>query len=184
MDLSAKAVRRSVKVVKRLQRDNAYFDAMVVESCVLYDDSLVEEARRRAVDGVDEPVIYKGRVAGRWEINGKEVPPGTPSAVFVPVTVRRYSDQLLMFLIKARKPEYRDAARVTNNVLNVDVDPLATMEHYRNIIRQSRRIEVVKNELAEADGGGQGSPLHGDGPQQPVDGGEALPEHQAAPADQ
>lgn len=50
---------------------------------------LEEEARRRAVEGVDEPVgWYQGSPGG---------------------TVRRYSDTLLIFLLKGAKPEkYRE----------------------------------------------------------------------------
>lgn len=48
-------------------------------------DILEAEARRRAVDGVDEPVgWYKGEPGGM---------------------VRRYSDTLLIFLLKGRKPD-------------------------------------------------------------------------------
>lgn len=54
-------------------------------------DALVAEARRRAVDGVAEPVYHMGRVVG---------------------TTQRYSDTLLIFLMKARAPEqYCDRAR-------------------------------------------------------------------------
>ena len=52
-------------------------------------DRLEEEARRRAVDGVDEPVgWYQGKPGG---------------------TVKRYSDTLLIFLLKGVRPEkYRE----------------------------------------------------------------------------
>lgn len=54
-------------------------------------DVLVSEARRRATTGVAEPVYHMGKVVG---------------------TVQRYSDTLLMFLMKARAPEqYCDRAR-------------------------------------------------------------------------
>lgn len=45
---------------------------------------LEEEARRRAVEGVEDPVFYQGSISGH---------------------VTRYSDSLLMFLLKAHKPE-------------------------------------------------------------------------------
>jgi hypothetical protein len=46
------------------------------------------ECRRRAVEGVDRPVFYKGQQVG---------------------TVKEYSDRLLIFLLKAARPEkYRD----------------------------------------------------------------------------
>ena len=52
-------------------------------------DSLEAEARRRAVEGVEEPVgWYKGQAGG---------------------VVRKYSDTLLIFLLKGRRPElYRE----------------------------------------------------------------------------
>jgi AcrR family transcriptional regulator len=47
-------------------------------------DVLEDEAVRRAVEGTDEPVFYQGMVCG---------------------AVRRYSDTLLIFMLKARRPE-------------------------------------------------------------------------------
>ena len=69
-----------------------------------YVDTLTDEAHRRAVEGIQEPVFYKGeRVA----------------------TVRKYSDNLLMFLIKREDPSYRDSYRApeddTGKVNLVDV---------------------------------------------------------------
>lgn len=56
-------------------------------------DILVDELHRRAVDGVEKPVFYQGKQVG---------------------FVREYSDNLLMFLMKRRDPEYRD--NFTQNV--------------------------------------------------------------------
>lgn len=51
-------------------------------------DNLLEEARRRGHEGVEEPVYWQGQVVG---------------------AVRKYSDNMLMFLIKGMRPEvYRD----------------------------------------------------------------------------
>jgi hypothetical protein len=51
-------------------------------------DVLEGEARRRAVEGTDRPVFYKGKQVG---------------------AIREYSDKLLIFLLKANRPEkYRD----------------------------------------------------------------------------
>lgn len=59
--------------------DEAHEDAL---------DILEEEARRRAVDGVEEPVVSAGKLV---------------------TTVRRYSDTLLIALLKAKRPEtFRD----------------------------------------------------------------------------
>jgi len=51
-------------------------------------DLLEDECLRRARDGVEVPRFHKGKISGY---------------------VRRYSDALLIFLLKARRPEkYRD----------------------------------------------------------------------------
>ncbi len=51
-------------------------------------DALEQEARRRAVDGSPEPVFFQGKPVG---------------------AIRKYSDTLLIFLLKGHRPEkYRD----------------------------------------------------------------------------
>jgi hypothetical protein len=59
------------------------------------------EARRRAFKGTLKPVFYKGKRCG---------------------SIREYSDSLAMFIIKAKKPEYRD--RVTNEIVGADGKPI------------------------------------------------------------
>ena len=64
---------------------------------------LEREARQRAMVGVEEPVYYKGEVCG---------------------TVRKYSDILLIFLLKSKRPDtYRDhqAVDVTLDLTSIDV---------------------------------------------------------------
>lgn len=58
-------------------------------------DTLEAEAQRRAVEGVDEPIYYKGvRVD----------------------TVKKYSDVLLMFLMKSHNPaRFRDSSNVEHS---------------------------------------------------------------------
>jgi hypothetical protein len=61
--------------------------------------------------GVDVPVIHAGRVVTVWvDADGNYVPEGSPDALRVaPLTVKKYSDVLLIFLLKAAAPEkYRD----------------------------------------------------------------------------
>lgn len=54
-------------------------------------DMLEEEARRRAVDGVVEPIFYKGEQV--VDATGK------------PTGIRKYSDQLLIALLKGYRPK-------------------------------------------------------------------------------
>lgn len=68
-------------------------------------DDLEAEARRRALEGYDEPVYHGGEQVG---------------------FVRRYSDTLLIFLLKGARPEkYRERYDVKNKVqgsLNISIE--------------------------------------------------------------
>lgn len=71
------------------QRFTADWEEALEEAC----DALELEARRRAVDGVDHPVIYEGEITD---------------------TYKRYSDTLLIFLLKAHRPEkFRERMDIT-----------------------------------------------------------------------
>lgn len=60
-------------------------------------DALEAEARRRAFEGIEEPVFYRGQVCGY---------------------VRKYSDSLIMFLLKAYRHQFRDRVQVDVNELD------------------------------------------------------------------
>ena len=68
-------------------------------------DLMEDEMRRRAVEGVDEPKFHDGQICGY---------------------ARRYSDTLLIFMLKARRPEkFKDRAEVAHKgkggvVFNMD----------------------------------------------------------------
>lgn len=65
-------------------------------------DLLEDDVRRRAVDGVEEPLFHQGKKVG---------------------LTRKYSDTLLIFLLKARRPaKYRDSVRLEH----IDVTQLTT----------------------------------------------------------
>jgi hypothetical protein len=77
-------------------------------------DDLIGEAYRRARHGVEKPVLYKGRPAGDWVLpDGSIAGPGAEGARFRPITIREYSGTLLMFLVKAYRPEFRDRAQLS-----------------------------------------------------------------------
>ena len=85
------------------------FRAAWKEAAEIGTEFLEHEAARRAYHGTLEPVFYKGVICGN---------------------IRRYSDTLLMFLLKGRKPEvYREGIEdgsiqrgVTLNVQVVNVE--------------------------------------------------------------
>lgn len=80
----------TTKQVRKFRRANPRAEAAFQEALELGTDAIEAELHRRAVAGILEPVFYKGR-----RVN----------------TVRKKSDILLMFLLKARRPHiYRDNA--------------------------------------------------------------------------
>ena len=84
--------------------------------------ALEDEAHRRAFEGTDEPVFYKGDECG---------------------SVRKYSDTLAIFLLKTRRPDlYRDRQDVTTTTMAVNyadltddqLQRIANGEHPANVI--------------------------------------------------
>lgn len=85
-------------------------------------DVLESEAVRRALDGWDEPIVYKGEITG---------------------TVRKFSDVLLIFLLKGNRPEkYRER-------LAVDFSNATPEQLERAILDMP--VEVLRKLLAKAD---------------------------------
>jgi hypothetical protein len=80
--------------VYELRRSDPAFAVSWDEAEEIADDGLEAEARRRAVDGVLEPLVSGGRVvrddAGQ------------------PIVIRRYSDNLLLALLRAHRPPRRE----------------------------------------------------------------------------
>jgi hypothetical protein len=64
-------------------------------------DAYVAEAARRAVQGIDKPVFYKGEM-----VRDKDTQQ--------PIMLKEYSDRLLEFLLMARRPrEFRQRYEIT-----------------------------------------------------------------------
>lgn len=86
------------------------FAAQVREAMATAIDGLEREIWRRAVEGWDEPVIHQGQLCGTWvNRKGEQVREGTRGAVLIPLTVKKYSNTLAVFLAKAHRPKkYRE----------------------------------------------------------------------------
>ena len=98
---------KATKICRRLpskwrQEDPDGFGAEFDEAREAFCGELENEARRRAIDGINEPIVYQGLIA--TDKKGK------------PVTIKRYSDALLMFLMKGNMPlKYRDRTAVEHS---------------------------------------------------------------------
>jgi len=91
---AAKLSGSSERTLYRLRKADAKFAEAWAEAYEAGTDALEAEAQRRAVEGVEEAVYYQGERCG---------------------TVRKYSDTLLIFLMKARDPKrFCDRARTAD----------------------------------------------------------------------
>ena len=103
VSLAAQYAGRSRNQAYYVRRRSEDFAAQWDEALEEGSDLLEAEARRRAVTGVDKPVYYKGEVVG---------------------SITQYSDRLLMFLLRAHRPQmFRDGGKVKQpGATDVDVD--------------------------------------------------------------
>lgn len=88
--------------IYRWRDSDPVFAAALDEADLMAAERLEQEARRRAVDGVEKPVWHKGQMVG---------------------SVREYSDTLLIFLLKGALPDkYRE--RVSSEISGQGGGPL------------------------------------------------------------
>ena len=86
----------SRQTINAWREKDADFAAAYTEAMENAADLLETEARRRAVQGVEEPHFYKDEIVGH---------------------VRRYSDTLLLALLKATRPEkFKDRVEHSGSV--------------------------------------------------------------------
>jgi hypothetical protein len=86
----------------RWLREDPEYATMFEEAHSRACDALEAEARRRAVEGVEKPVFYRGQIVG---------------------CIREYSDRMLELLLKAKKPrEFRE--RVSTEISGPDSGPI------------------------------------------------------------
>ena len=102
---NVKAAAQAAKVARRShyywleQPEYAVAFASVREVAV---ECLEAEVRHRAVEGVEEPVIYRGKLCYQKDLDPETGEMRTTGKL---LTTRRYSDTLLIFLLKAARPE-------------------------------------------------------------------------------
>ena len=98
------------------------YPALFNEAHAMACDAIEAEMRRRAIEGVDRPVFYKGQECG---------------------TVREYSDMLLAMLANGAMPEkYKQKTKIEAEV---------TSRKSREVVREGLR-KLTEEELAESKG--------------------------------
>lgn len=91
---AARAAKASRSRAYQLKAEDPDFAAEWGDALEIATDALDAEARRRAIDGVESPRFHQGKITG---------------------SAKKYSDTLLMFLLRAHRPElYRERAGLTN----------------------------------------------------------------------
>ena len=120
------------QVVYRARGSSTKFKADWDEALEEARELLESEARRRAEIGVEEPVFYQGEIVGH---------------------IRKYSDNLLMFLLKAHWPQkFRENVTVDQRVSGRDGGPVKT-EHvfqptpelWDEVLRERAKFERLRD---------------------------------------
>jgi hypothetical protein len=109
----------SAEIARRRKTDGD-FDAAFENAMEDATDTLEGEARRRAVEGIEEPIVYQGSLSPVWERGeaGELILEPSSNGETRPVqarnedgslkwlTVRKFSDPMLMFLLKGNRVKY------------------------------------------------------------------------------
>jgi hypothetical protein len=85
--------------VQEVREVDSEFAAEWDRALELSADRLEQEARRRAVEGIREPLVSEGKVVR--DDDGQ------------PIVIRRYSDSLLLALLKTQRPEKFNEYRIS-----------------------------------------------------------------------
>lgn len=99
----------SPNTVRKWRHEDKDFDCCYTDAEASVTDTLEKEAVRRARNGVLEPVVSGGKVV---------MDPDNPAK---PLMVRRYSDSLMMFLLKGRRRETYGDKREVDAKVGIDV---------------------------------------------------------------
>ncbi len=89
---AARAIGTTTFRVKQERETDRVFDESCNEAILLFKEIIEVEIRRRAITGVEEPVFYQGVATGG--------------------SITKFSDSLLVFMGKAKLPEYGDKLKI------------------------------------------------------------------------
>lgn len=111
-------------------------------------DLLEDEARRRAVEGVEEVVYYGGKPVG---------------------VVRKYSDSLLTLLLKARRPEFFGDHKKVGGSIEVTAPEALSVRERQSRLEALLRLAGQRQEFSSSSATGEAPRKKSE-----KDGGEAL----------
>lgn len=131
LNTACRAVGVKPMVVTRAIESDEDFRKAVNRSIEVGKGEAEDALWKRAVQGVDEPVLSKGQqVMVIDEVTGETVP----------LTKKVYSDSLLAFYLKAQKPEvYGDRTKVEIETQAVLVAPAIELEDLRSQLAKRRQ---------------------------------------------
>lgn len=141
-------------VYQRIKSDADFAAAVEDAQAEVYDEA-ERELMRRAVDGVNKPVVYKGQIMFRTEqaVNGDGETiwrvvtdqNGQP----VPLTINEKSDALLMFALKGyRKKRFAERTELTG----ADGKDLETVDETVRAARIAALLDVAAKRRTDAAG--------------------------------
>lgn len=128
------------------------FAALCMQAESMFADSVEQEVVRRARDGYEEPIVYKGQVMTQInEETGKhEI-----------VTIRKFSDRLLEVLLKGQKPKYAGESQV-----NIHAGENGGVLVVPDRVDSDSWSDLIKEHQTDARAG---KPLGKDEPNEPID---------------
>jgi len=102
-----------------------------------------EQLFMHGFEGIDEPVVYQGRISGIWlNKKGKQVTEGTPGAVLAPLTVKKYAPLCMITYLNANWSEkYRPQGN--QSPVNINVDKMFLDIHQR----ANKEIDVTPGKI-------------------------------------
>lgn len=155
--------------VQNRRANDADFAAACDEALAEASDTALEELRRRAIEGVAEPIVYQGAIT--YEVERDENGDPVLDAVLdadgevigrrtrlklddqgqpIPVTVRKPSDTLLLALVKATRPEFRvERTEITGpNGTPVQIDESVRVARVAALLQSAEQRRKIAEDLA------------------------------------
>jgi len=120
------------------------FKQMIADAKAQHADLVFYEIDRRGRQGIDSPVVYQGQIMREWvDASGMPIPAdqdphAIPGAKLVPVTIKEYSDSLLLAEARSLISSFREKSeppqQTTVNVgVQVNVAGGLTMEQFKQL---------------------------------------------------